>query len=327
MHDLQRRRQPFLELAPVDQARQRIVAREVRELAVQLPLLAHVVKHHDRTDHVAAAILDRRRRILNGHDLAVTPRQDDVVRERHDAAFLQAAQDRILDELAGRLVRELDDVLDRFALRFAALPARELLGHRVQVIDQAVRIRGDDRIADRLQRHLRPLFLVEQRALGGLALRDVRDRSFVVQRAAVRVEHHARVLDRDDRATVALHELILEIADSTVARELADQPFALLRFGEEIRHVAHGQLARVVVAEHPHERGIHGQELALRRRLEDAVDHVVEQCAEPRFAVASAVSSCLRRIAMPASCVSRVTRSSSSVFGLRAASKYRASVP
>ena len=161
LHDFQRRGQPFLELAPVDQAGQRIVAREVRELAVQLPLLAHVVKHHHGADDVAAAILNRRRGILDGHDLPVTPSQDNVVRELHDSAFLQAAQDRILDELAGGLVRELDDVLDRIALCFAALPAGELLGHGIQVIDEAARIRSDDRIADRLQRHLRPLLLVE----------------------------------------------------------------------------------------------------------------------------------------------------------------------
>jgi hypothetical protein len=39
------------------------------------------------------------------------------------------------------------------------------------------------------------------------------------------------------------------------------------------------------------------------------------------------VSSCLRRIAIPASCVKRVTRSSSSVFGPRTVPKYNASVP
>ena len=71
----------------------------------------------------------------------------------------------------------------------------------IQVLDVAVRIGRHDRVADRLQRDLRTLLLVEQRALGGLALRDVRDRAFVSTAPARRRRRHdARVLDDDDRA-------------------------------------------------------------------------------------------------------------------------------
>ena len=48
-----------------------------------------------------------------------------------------------------------------------------------------LRIGRDDGVADRLQRDLRALLLVEQRALGRFALRDVRDRAFEVQRSPV----------------------------------------------------------------------------------------------------------------------------------------------
>ena len=177
--------QALFELAPIDEPRQRIVAREIREPAVQLPLLAHVVEHHHGADDLAVAVLDRRRRVLNRDRRAVARDEHDVVGERDDAAFLQAARDGVRDGFAGRLVAQADDRLDRRALRFARLPPRELLGDGVQVLDVAARIGRHDRVADRLQRHLRALLLVEQRALGGLALRDVGDRAFEVQRAAV----------------------------------------------------------------------------------------------------------------------------------------------
>ena len=63
--------------------------------------------------------------------------------------------------------------------------ARQLLGHGIQVFDVAVRIRRHDGVADRLQRDLRALFLVEQRAFGGLALGDVGDRALEIQGPAV----------------------------------------------------------------------------------------------------------------------------------------------
>ena len=280
------RREPLLELAPIDEPRQRVVTREIREPAMQLPLLAHVVEHHHGADDLAVAVLDRRRGVLNRDRRAVARDEHDVVRERDDAPFLQAARDGVRDGFARRLVGQADDRLDRQPLSLARFPPRQLLGDGIQVLDVAARIGRHDRVADRLQRYLRAFLLVEQRALGGLALRDVRDRAFEIQRAAVGRRHEPRVLDDDDDAARTRAQLILEMAHPAVALELADEARALLRIHEELRHVAAAERGAILEAEHLHERRVGRQELAARRRLIDAVDDVVEQRPEARLAVA-----------------------------------------
>ena len=154
---------------------------------MQLPLVAHVVEHHDRADYDAVAVLDRRGRVLDRNRGAVAAREHHVVRELYDTAFGEAAQHWVLYDGAGGFVGQPDDVADRQSFGVAPLPSRELLRDRVQVFDVPDLVGGYDRVADRLQRNLGPLLLVEQRALGGLALRDVRDGALVVELSAMRV--------------------------------------------------------------------------------------------------------------------------------------------
>ena len=59
------------------------------------------------------------------------------------------------------------------ALAVLEAPAGERLGHRVDVVDDALGVGGDDAVADALQRDLRALLLAEQRLLVELALGDV----------------------------------------------------------------------------------------------------------------------------------------------------------
>jgi hypothetical protein len=117
-------------------------------------------------------------------------------------------------------------------------PARELLGDRIQIFDVAVRVRRHDRVADGLERDLSALLLLEQGALGGLALSDVRDRAFEVQRSSVGGADEPRVLEDDDHAARARPELILEVAHAAVRHELADEARAFLRVDEELGQVA-----------------------------------------------------------------------------------------
>ena len=65
------------------------------------------------------------------------------------------------------------DLLDGAALAVLETPSRERLGHRIQIVDDALGIGGDDAVADALQRDLRALLLAKQRLLVQLALGDV----------------------------------------------------------------------------------------------------------------------------------------------------------
>ncbi len=148
---------------------------------------------------------------------AVAARQHDVVGQRDDPPFLETSQHGVIDSCTAELVGKLDDLADGAALRFVSFPTRELLGDGVEILDVAMRIRGHDGIADRLQRDLSALLLVEQRTLRGLALRYVGDSAFVVERVPVGIHHDARVFDCDDRAPVAPAQLILEVAHAPVS--------------------------------------------------------------------------------------------------------------
>ena len=64
----------------------------------------------------------------------------------------------------GVTIALLDDakhVTKRQPLRLVRGDARQRLGHRIQVFDVPVQVGGDHRVADRLQRDLRPIALSE----------------------------------------------------------------------------------------------------------------------------------------------------------------------
>jgi hypothetical protein len=67
-------------------------------------------------------------------------------------------------------VKAAEDLVDYAPLRVLQPPTRQLLGDRIEIFDAALRIGSDDAVADRLQRDLRALLLLEQRVLEQLAL-------------------------------------------------------------------------------------------------------------------------------------------------------------
>ena len=95
-----------------------------------------------------------------------------------------------------------EDLLHRPAHGILQPPTGQLLGHRIDVVDGRVGIRGDDAIADRLQRDLRALLLAEQRLLVEFALGDVEFHTHQAQQAPVLVD--ARGGAADDPAPLAV---------------------------------------------------------------------------------------------------------------------------
>ncbi len=70
-------------------------------------------------------------------------------------------------------MKRAEDFFDGPTHRILETPARQFLGHGIDVIDGRVGIRRDDAIADRLQGDLRAFFLSEQRLFVQLALGNV----------------------------------------------------------------------------------------------------------------------------------------------------------
>jgi hypothetical protein len=139
-HRLHRCLQPVVELAPVDQAGQRIVRRLVGQRAPQPALARDVVEHDDGARDLPAAITDRRRRIL---DRKLMPRAVDqraLVGGSNLRAARQGAQQGVAERRARGIVDEPQHRLDRLALHFEQAPAGQLLGDRVHVVDAARRI-------------------------------------------------------------------------------------------------------------------------------------------------------------------------------------------
>ena len=89
-HAFHRRREPILELAPVDEARERVVARLVMQGAMEPTFLAHVVEYHDRADQIAGPVADRGGRILDGDLLAAPGDERGMLREPEHLPLAQA---------------------------------------------------------------------------------------------------------------------------------------------------------------------------------------------------------------------------------------------
>ena len=167
----------LLELAAVEQAGQRVVAREVGQPRRVLALAAHVLHDEHGADGARRAIADRRDAVVDRDRFGAAAQQHDVAFRFDRAAFAQRARDRIGDRRAGRFVDDGEHLRDRALARFGQRPAGEPLGDRIHELDAARRVDGDDRVGDRRERHLRALLLLEQQRFRLPALPDVRQRA------------------------------------------------------------------------------------------------------------------------------------------------------
>ena len=167
----------LLELAAVEQAGQRVVAREIRQPRRVLALAAHVLHDEHGADDARRAIADRRDAVVDRDRFGAAAQQHDVALRLDRAAFAQRARDRIGDRRAGGFVDDGEHLGDGALTRFGQWPSREPLGDRIHELDAARRVDGDDRVGDRRERHLRALLLLEQQCLGLPALLDVRQRA------------------------------------------------------------------------------------------------------------------------------------------------------
>ncbi len=208
--------------------------------------------------------------------------QHRMLGEPEHLPLAQAAHDGALAGLAVVSSTTVSTSPISLRMRLAALPAGQALGDRIHVIDVAFGIGGDDRVADRLQRDLRPL-LVGTPRLRRLALGDVPSVPSNPD-AARRVVHHARVLDHRDQAPVGARA---RTRRSGSRRRAAGAPRARrappgrgTRLRVESSAISSSALRSPACAR------ARGWPPAAARpgRLVDALDDVLEQAAEARLA-------------------------------------------
>src|SRR5581483_3973678 len=170
----------------------------------------------------------------------------------------QRAHQRILDGLACNLVHQVQYVADRPATCLGQTPGRETLRYGVDVFDAPFGIRADVRIADGLERHLRPLLLRKYGLFSALALSDVSNRALVTGDAVACVPHGACILENHN---------LLPILGPHAELCVADLPFGL-HTSHELRPVCRVPVKQgnawqcieflsAAVAQDGHERWIH----------------------------------------------------------------------
>ena len=185
----ERPRQPMLELTPVREPGQRIVARLVRQLLGEAANVGDIVEHKDRADRRTVAIADRRRRRVDADFTAIAPHEDRVAAKLDAAPLLQQRRHRIdLNSPVG-LVDDPEHFLERTAARLGARPSRQRLRRRIERLDTALLVGGDDAFGNRLQRDLRAVLLGVELRLGLLAIGDVGDRAGHPGDLAIRIPH------------------------------------------------------------------------------------------------------------------------------------------
>src|SRR6185312_418539 len=164
-------------------------------------------------------------------------------------------------------------------------PGGQSLGDGIDVFDAAVCIGTDDRIADRLERHLRPLLLGEYRLLGALALGDVCNRPLVVGNPVGRVPHGARVLENDDLLPIPPAHQKFRAADLPLRFYPANELSPIRRVPVERCNVWQGiQFRRAAVAQYGDEGRIDRAQPPVAIALVYALDDGLEKAAVLRLA-------------------------------------------
>ena len=162
-----------LEFTAIHQSGEHVVTRVIAQTPVQLARFAHIMEHQHAARHRAAAVANGRCRAFDIDFVAVAANQQHRPHRLDGARAADGDRQRIFQRFARFLVECAEDLLDRPALAILETPSGERLGDRVQIVDHALGVGGDDAVADALQSDLRTLLLTEQRFLVELALGDI----------------------------------------------------------------------------------------------------------------------------------------------------------
>ena len=134
-----------------------------------LPLLGHVVQHQYGAADVAG-IADRRANQRDRHRAAIEALNQFGMFTATAELAAQNSLDQRESVGVGILVQQIEQRRQRQTRRLLGLPVGQRLGRRVHVGNCTFDIRGDHRVANRLQGDLRPVFLELQGIGEGMTL-------------------------------------------------------------------------------------------------------------------------------------------------------------
>ena len=220
-----------------------------------------------------------------GVETVSVAQQDPADQIGDDVAFHGSAQ-RIGYGLAGLRVEQLENFLDRTALRLGTGPAGHRFGYRVERGHAQFGIGGDHRIADRAQRHFGQLALAVERLLERLALADVLRLRHEIARLPMLVAYHRHAQLQVHCVAVLVEVALLQLIGVALAgQQLAEQ----FHVGVEIVRMGDGgdvqrQQLVLAIAEHLAHRGIDAQEAAVRMDQGHADRGVLKRAEETLLA-------------------------------------------
>ncbi len=232
-------------------------------LALHLAQLGDVLEGEHGADGPALAVDDRRGRIAHRDRVAVARLQHPLARELDVAPLGETPRHRVEQHGVGVGVDDLEDVAQVLAVGLVDRPAGQPLGGRVHVVDHAAHVGADDAVADRGERDLGALLLLEQRLLGELAVGDVDRDAEQARRPARALAHDLAALGEPAGLAVAQHQAMLdEVVAVVVERglERALEPGQVLGVDQREELAARDGVLRTEV-----------QQVAGVRRVADAV--------------------------------------------------------
>ena len=116
----------IVELATIDETRQRIVAGLMQQAHRQFALLADIAEGSDHTDHNAILMANWRQRSVDRDSGVVAAHERGVAHRLACVAIGKQARDRGRDRFVLLLIDQLEDVVQRLAQRAIVRPTRDL---------------------------------------------------------------------------------------------------------------------------------------------------------------------------------------------------------
>ncbi|KFB72423.1 MAG: hypothetical protein AW09_002394 [Candidatus Accumulibacter phosphatis] len=213
--------QPFFELTPVNQPGEGVVRRFMSDLPGQLARLGDVAEHQHGAEYLSRGSTDRRGRILDRIFLPGSTEQTGMVRQPDDAAFLDTASYRVRYELAGLFVGNAEYPRQGLTSGFFHRPAGQFFGNRVEILDHAVGVGSDHRIANRVQGDLGTFLFLQQQLLSELALGDVQVgpyRPYLVTCLTIACEKRLRACDQPPDLAIRADDPMLNVVQAIPGR-------------------------------------------------------------------------------------------------------------